>query len=283
MESLLNTQVALVTGAGRGFGRAIAEALAAAGAAVALLARSGAEVEQVAAGIRERGGRALALRADVTSRAEREAAMAATVGVFGEVTLLVNNAGTAGPFGPMTATDPDEWWAAQKVHLYAPLIAANAVLPAMLAAGSGRIINIASRAATMFQPGLSAYVVGKSAQVNWASHLDAEVKDQGVRVFALQPGDAPTAFAHGTLASAAAQQHLPGMLDILRDWVANVDPAPVLKKCGERVVALAAGRYDGLAGRYVDVDWNWDEMAATADQAQVNSVTELHTAAGDKA
>ena len=169
MESLLNTQVALVTGAGRGFGRAIAEALAAAGAAVALLARSGAEVEQVAAGIRERGGRALALRADVTSRAEMEAAMAATVGVFGEVTLLVNNAGTAGPFGPMTATDPDEWWAAQKVHLYAPLIAANAVLPAMLAAGSGRIINIASRAATMFQPGLSAYVVGKSAQVNWAS------------------------------------------------------------------------------------------------------------------
>ena len=283
MEPLLNDQVVLVTGAGRGFGRAIAEALADAGAAVALLARSGAEVEQVAAGIRERGGRALAIRADVTSRVEVEQAAATTAATFGPVTVLVNNAGMAGPFGPIATTDPDDWWAAQKVHLYAPLIAAHAVLPAMLTAGSGRIINIASRAATMFQPGLSAYVVGKSAQVNWASHLDAEVKNQGVRVFALQPGDAPTAFAHGTLAAPVAQQHLPGMLDILRDWVANVDPAPVLKKCGERVVALAAGRYDGLAGRYVDVDWNWDEIVATADQAQVKSVTELHTAAGDKA
>lgn len=261
MDTLLNGQVALVTGAGRGFGRVIAEALAAAGAAVALVARSADEVEQVAAAIRERGGRALALRVDVTARAEVASAVAATVAAFGPVTLLVNNAGMAGPFGPMAATDPDDWWAAQKVHLYAPLIAAHAVLPNMLAAGGGRIINIASRAATMFQPGLSAYVVGKSAQVNWAAHLDAEVKDQGVRVFALQPGDAPTAFAHGTLASPAAQQHLPGMLDILRDWVANVDPAPVLQKCGERVVALAAGRHDTLAGRYVDVDWDWEALA----------------------
>jgi NAD(P)-dependent dehydrogenase (short-subunit alcohol dehydrogenase family) len=272
MEPLLNDQVALVTGAGRGFGRAIAEALADAGAAVALLARSGAEVEQVAAGIRDRGGRALALRADVTSRVEVEQAVAATAVAFGPVTLLVNNAGMAGPFGPMAATDPDDWWAAQKVHLYAPLVAAHAVLPAMLAAGSGRVINIASRAATMFQPGLSAYVVGKSAQVNWAAHLDAEVKDQGVRVFALQPGDAPTAFAHGTLAAPAAQQHLPGMLEILRDWIANVDPAPVLHKCGERVVALAAGQYDALAGRYMDVDWNWDELAVTTDKAEGDKV-----------
>lgn len=269
MGPLLNGQVALVTGAGRGFGRAIAEALAAAGASVALVARSGGEVAQVAAGIRERGGRAQAMRVDVTVRAEMEAAVAGAAQAFGPVTLLVNNAGTAGPFGPMAATDPDEWWAAQKVHLYAPLLAAHAVLPGMFAAGGGRIINIASRAATMFQPGLSAYVVGKSAQVNWAAHLDAEVKDQGVRVFALQPGDAPTAFAHGTLASPAAQQHLPGMLEILRDWVAHVDPLPVLEKCGERVVALAAGRHDDLAGRYLDVDWNWDEMAATASAADV--------------
>jgi NAD(P)-dependent dehydrogenase (short-subunit alcohol dehydrogenase family) len=272
MEPLLTGQVAFVTGAGRGFGRAIAEALAAAGAAVALVARSAGEVEQVAAGICERGGRAMALPADVTSRSEIEAAVATTASRFGAVTLLVNNAGMAGPFGPMAATDPDDWWAAQKVHLYAPLLAAHAVLPGMFAASSGRIINIASRAATMFQPGLSAYVVGKSAQVNWAAHLDAEVKGQGIRVFALQPGDAPTAFAHGTLASPAAQQHLPGMLDILRDWVANVDPTPVLEKCGERVVALAAGHHDGLAGRYLDVDWNWEELAATAAAA-----------AGDKA
>ena len=115
------------------------------------------------------------------------------------------------------------------------------------------------------QPGLSAYVVGKTAQVGLAAHLDAEVKAQGVRVFALQPGDAPTAFAHGTLASPAAQQHLPGMLDILKDWIANVDPAPVLAKCARRVVDLAAGRHDVLAGRYLDVDWDWEAEAAKAE------------------
>ena len=262
MTQELAGRVALVTGAGRGFGRAIAEALAAEGAAVMLLARSESEVAEVAAGIRARGGRANHRRVDVTARAEVEAAVTATAATFGPVTLLVNNAGMAGPFGPIAAIDPDEWWAAQQVHVYAPLIAAHAVLPGMFAAGGGRIINIASRAATMFQPGLSAYVVGKTAQVGLAAHLDAEVQGQGVRVFALQPGDAPTAFAHGTLASPAAQQHLPGMLDILKDWIANVDPAPVLAKCGQRVVALAAGRHDVLAGRYLDVDWDWETLGS---------------------
>jgi NADP-dependent 3-hydroxy acid dehydrogenase YdfG len=255
----------MVTGAGRGFGRAIAEALAAEGAALMLLARSEDEVAAVAAGIRERGGRAAHRRANVADRAAVEAAVQATAAEFGPVTLLVNNAGTAGPFGPIALTDPDDWWAAQKVHVYAPLVASHAVLPGMFAAGGGRIINIASRAATMFQPGLSAYVVGKTAQVGLAAHLDAEVKSQGVRVFVLQPGDAPTAFAHGTLASPAARQHLPGMLDILKDWVANVDPAPVLAKCGQRVVELAAGRHDALAGRYLDVDWDWVAEAAKAE------------------
>ena len=260
MAQDLAGQVALVTGAGRGFGRAIAEALAGAGAAVMLLARSESEVASAAAGIRANGGRAEHRRVDVTSRAEVEAAVAATAASFGPITLLVNNAGMAGPFGPIAVTDPDDWWRAQQVHVYAPLIASHAVLPGMFAAGGGRIINIASRAATMFQPGLSAYVVGKTAQVGLAAHLDAEVKDQGVRVFALQPGDAPTAFAHGTLASPAAQQHLPGMLDILKDWIANVDPVPVLAKCGQRVLELAAGRHDALAGRYLDVDWDWTAM-----------------------
>jgi NAD(P)-dependent dehydrogenase (short-subunit alcohol dehydrogenase family) len=265
MARPLEVEVALVTGGGRGFGRAIAEALAGAGAKVAIVSRTAAQVEAAAAAIREAGGEALGLPCDVTDRGQAEAAVAAVAARFGPVTILVNNAGTPGPFGPIAETDPDDWWRALTLHLYAPLLFAHAVLPGMLARGGGRIINVASRAAIMFQPGLSAYVVGKTAQVQWAAHLDAETREAGVRVFAIQPGDAPTEFAHATLRDDGAQKHLGGMLGVLGEWVATIDPAPVLAKCGARVVELASGDWDGLAGRYLDVDWDWAETLAAGD------------------
>lgn len=258
----LEGEVALVTGGGRGFGRAICEHLAAAGAAVGVIARSRDQIEEVVAAIESAGGRAMAVPCDVTDRAQVADAVAAVSRRFGPVTFLVNNAGIAGPYGPIAATDPDAWWHAQKIHLYAPLLFSSAVLPGMLARGGGRIVNVASRAAIMFQPGLSAYVVGKSAQVKMTEHLDAEVRDQGVRAFAIQPGDAPTDFAHATIGDPGAQAHLPGMLEILGKWVEEVDPRPVLDKCAAKVVEIARGRWDRVAGQYLDVDWDWSETAA---------------------
>jgi len=255
----LEGEVAIVTGGGRGFGRAIATALAEAGAAVGVIARSRGQIEDVAAEIEAAGGNAIAVPCDVTDRAQVAQAVATVEKRFGPVTFLVNNAGVAGPYGPIAETDPDVWWNAQKVHLYAPLLFSSAVLPGMLGKGGGRIVNIASRAAIMFQPGLSAYVVGKASQVKLTEHLDAETKEKGVRVFAIQPGDAPTEFAHQTINDAGAREHLPGMLEILGKWVDEVDPAPVLAKCGAKVVEIAQGRWDRVAGQYLDVDWDWSE------------------------
>ena len=152
----LEGQVALVTGAGRGIGRAIALALNDAGAAVAVCARSEDEVASVAGEIEGRGGRALAVRCDVTDRREVEGMVAAVEGALGLVDLLVNNAGRFGPVGPLAATDPDQWWQALEVNLRGPLYCTRAVLPGMLARGHGRIVNISSGVGLTAIPMLSA-------------------------------------------------------------------------------------------------------------------------------
>ena len=117
---ILEGQVALVTGAGRGFGRTIAERLAAEGAAVALLARSLAQIDEVAQAIRTGGGHAIGVRCDVTDAASVEHAVAKTGELLGPIDVLVNNAGVPGPFGPIWQVDPDDWWRAQAIHIRAP-------------------------------------------------------------------------------------------------------------------------------------------------------------------
>src|SRR5450631_3590263 len=211
MTKPLMDRVAIVTGAGRGFGRAIAQRFADAGARVALVARSGDQLAEVAATIAATGGIALALPGDVTRQADVERIVGAATEQLGDVTLLVNNAGTPGPFGPIGVVNPHDWWSAQQVHQLAPLLFASALIPGMRKRGGGRIINISATAAVVVAPSLSAYCVGKAAQNRLTEHIDAEGKADGIRAFSLQPGMVVTAFAEQTAASPEAQKWLPGM------------------------------------------------------------------------
>jgi NAD(P)-dependent dehydrogenase (short-subunit alcohol dehydrogenase family) len=195
----LEGQVALVTGAGRGIGRAIALALSDAGAAVALCARCEDEVTRVAGEIAERQGHGLAVRCDVTDRQEVEGMVAAVEGAIGPVDLLVNNAGQFGPVGPLAATDPDDWWQALEVNLRGPLYCARAVLPGMLARGRGRIVNVSSGVGLAAIPMLSAYVVSKTALYRLSENLAAETRGHGVMVFAIDPGLVRTATSESAL------------------------------------------------------------------------------------
>lgn len=251
----LSQQVALVTGGGRGIGRAISEALAAAGAAVAVVARSSEQLLETVRRITATGGRALAHTADVTDRQAVEQAVAAIERQFGPVDLLINNAGQAKPFGPLAEIDPDEWWRCLEVNLRGPLLCSHAVLPRMIRRRRGRIINVASGAGTRAIPALSAYVVSKAALIRLTENLAAEVRGQGIQVFAIQPGTVRTAMAKEALASEAGLRWMPWFREIFER---GLDVPP--DRAAQLVLLLASGRADALTGRFFAVEENVERL-----------------------
>ncbi len=181
------SRVALVTGGGRGIGREIALALAGRGLAVAVLARSAAQVETVAAEARRVGVGALALAADVTDEAALTAAVARAATALGPADVLVNNAGIA-ESAPLVRTDTALWERTLRVNATAPFLLARAVVPGMLARGWGRIVNVASLAGLVGAPYVAAYTASKHALVGLTRALAAELGPKGVRVNAICPG-----------------------------------------------------------------------------------------------
>jgi NAD(P)-dependent dehydrogenase (short-subunit alcohol dehydrogenase family) len=260
MAGLLSGQIAIVTGAGRGIGKGIALRLAAEGAAVALTSRNKAQLDGVLAQIEAAGGRGLAVAGDVTVHADAERVARATDERLGGVTLLVNNAGVAGPYGPVGVVDPGAWWAAQKVHILAPFLFMTAVLPGMIERRRGRIINISSPRSHMVTANLSAYGLGKAAQNRLADLVANEVKDYGVKAFALDPGSIMTEMADETMTSPDAQRWVPKMVERLHELKGKQGPEEGMQWCTDRCVALASGRYDALSGRYIDRTDDPEEM-----------------------
>lgn len=264
MAGELSGQVALITGGGRGFGKAIAKAFAAAGAVVTVTARSTREIDATVAEIEAAGGKALAVPGDVTNRKDVERVISSAQRRFGPVTLLVNNAGLAGPFGPIGTVDPDAWWASQAVHVRGPFLYMSGVLPEMIQRRAGRIINVASLGGTRTEPNLSAYCVGKATEIRLTEQVAHEVRQYGISAFAIEPGTVYTRMAESTINDPEAQRWLPEMVAVLRRIKEQEDPAAGFARCARMCLALASGRYDALSGRYLTPEDDLDALVAQA-------------------
>jgi 3-oxoacyl-[acyl-carrier protein] reductase len=184
----LQGQVAIVTGAGRGIGRAIALRFAREGAAVCVTARSQQEIDAVSREIASAGGRALAVAANVAREAECENIVRATRETLGPARILVNNAGIFGPVKPAEEITAAEWDEALAVNLRGPFLLCRLVLPEMYARGSGVILNISSVAAKMAYTWEAPYAASKAGLLGLTRCLAAEGARKGVRVNALCPG-----------------------------------------------------------------------------------------------
>jgi 3-oxoacyl-[acyl-carrier protein] reductase len=244
-------EAAIVTGGGRGFGRAIALAVASAGGAVTVTARSKDQLDETVRQIERAGGRAQALAGDVTRRGDAARVVEAAEKRFGPVTVLVNNAGVTGPFGPLWTSDPDEWWEAQAVIVRGTLLFMHAVMPGMTARRKGTVINVAALGGQWFAPRLTAYAVAKSSQIRLSEHAAAEAKEFGVSVFSIEPGTVYTEMTEHTITSPEAKRWVPQMVEYLRKLKETTDPAPGLARCAEMCVQLASGRYAALSGRFL--------------------------------
>ena len=189
----LSGQVAVVTGASRGIGRAIAVEFARAGADIVVSARSSESapsklpgtIEETAREVEATGRRAIAVPTDVTDEAQVQAMAQRALDEFGRVDILVNNAGISFP-APFSQTPLKRWDLVMSVNLRGPVMCTQAFLPRMLERGSGRIINISSYLAEVLMPGMMSYSVSKIALEKLTQALAAELQPKSIAVNALR-------------------------------------------------------------------------------------------------
>ena len=183
----LEGRVAVVTGGGSGIGLAISRRLAGDGGSVAVLDRNATSADEAAAAINASGGSAIGVEADVTDRAGVEAAVDHVARSLGAPTILVNNAGLE-QFGPFLKIDLDTWQRVHAVNLTGTYHCCQVVIPHMLEAGWGRIVNISSSSAQGGQPYMAAYVSSKAAVIGLTKSLALEFGPKGITVNTIPPG-----------------------------------------------------------------------------------------------
>ncbi len=237
-------KVAIVTGAGRGVGAGIAVALAEVGADVVCAARTPEQIEATAEQVRATGRRALTVPTDVTDRTQLEALVAATVAEFGRIDILINNAG-GWPPQPLLRTSERAFEAAYRFNVTSAFLLTRLVVPHMVEAGGGAIVNISSRAASMVQQGFTAYGTSKAALSFMTREMAPELAPK-IRVNAIELGGIETDALATVLTDESVRRQLEDNTPMRR--VGQVDD---IAACA---VYLASPASSWVTGKVFEVD-----------------------------
>jgi NAD(P)-dependent dehydrogenase (short-subunit alcohol dehydrogenase family) len=257
----LQGKVVIMTGGGRGIGRAAALAMAREGAAVVVAARTTSEINQVAGAINAEGHSAMAVTADVTKPDQVRSLVDRTLETFGRIDVLVNNAGAPGRPALVRHQTLENWAHTLEANLTSAFLCTHAVLEVMIAQRRGKILNLSSSLARSVLPGMSAYSAAKAAIVHFSRVLAAEVAEFNIQVNAVWPGVVETRF-HDAMRRATAEEAGPVLVERARRRppLTPEDAAPLF-------VFLASEAADDITGQFVLID---DPAIQARVQALVN-------------
>ncbi|NLS05329.1 SDR family oxidoreductase [Rhizobium sp. P32RR-XVIII] len=207
----LQGKIALVTGAGSGIGKATALRLAAEGAKVGVLSRTGSEVEETCAEIHSAGGESIPLTADTSDEAQMRHAIEKLVTKFSRIDIVVANAGINGVWAPIDDLKPEEWDKTINVNLRGTYLTLHLTVPHMKSNGGGSIIVVSSinGTRTFTTPGATAYTVTKAGQVAMVQQLALELGKHGIRVNAVCPGAIDTNIDENTRSRRRGETEIP--------------------------------------------------------------------------
>jgi 3-oxoacyl-[acyl-carrier protein] reductase len=270
----LNNRVAIITGANRGLGEAIARAFAKAGAGLVLSARDGELMQRVAEDIRTTSRQPVEwLEADVSNQSDVEAVRDSAVRTFGHVDILVNNAGIYGPIGAFEDADWQQWCDALQINLLGTVAVSRAIVPLMKKQSYGKIINLSGGGATAPLPRLTAYAASKAAVVRFSETIAEELRPSHIDVNAIAPGALNTRLLDQILEAGPDRA---GEDFYRRSVKQREDGGASLELAAELAVFLASAESDGITGKLISAVWDdWRNFAKFRERIQKSDVFTL--------
>ena len=251
----LSDKVAIVTGAGRGIGRGIAGAFAREGANLVLVARNMRQVEEAAQETRNLGVDAIALSVDVADPAQVRSMVDQTLAHYSRVDILVNKAAIMGPVGSLQINDMQQWADTIRINVTGLALCCQAVIPAMIEAGGGSIINLSGTGVVGPAPTLSACSTSKAAVIRFTETLALEVRKHNICVNALGPGQIDTQFLDAIAEAEDGVVQPESKAGVLRT---RAGQGASLENAAALAVWLASDESDDLTGRMISAvqdDW----------------------------
>ena len=260
----LTGQVAIVTGGGRGIGRAFAQALAKVGVKIVVTARTKHELEQTVELIQSSGGQAIAIPGDVSEPSTVEQIAKITEKKFGTADILINNAGITGPVTNEWDADPSDWWRTMEINMRGTYLMTREILPSMISRNRGRIINLTSAVVLKTYPYFTSYTVSKAAIIYYTQNLAGQVKDQGISVVAYHPGGPETEMSRHLAESSEVHDSVREIFKKMYENDANTPmEIPV-----QDVLMMASGQSDPLTGRFLMHTDDQKEMLTRIDEIE---------------